>query len=570
MLRNRATAGRRRLLLSACALLLLCSAAAAPSPLPPPLNALCSEWQNASLLDAAPPLAALRGSALASTTDVLAIGALTFPPYVLGTSSYHVEGPPLIDPQRPGHGEPGFPDALTGFSGRLLLNGTAVRPTRSRWCAHRVEREGKAALLLPRGGHRGVADGAAAGSGVLELDVRTVVSLAAGTRGALFEVQVTRAGGDGDDGGDGDGWPVVVGIEMQGVPRMFNGSADWQFGHNTTLQNQTQGTGNEFVAATLGGCGDGGARTNQDARCGVVVSDGAPPYAGGSAAAAFLLSRGADRLELSPAVRLDDGESGRLVGALASFVWAGGGGGGGGGGFEVGVTLGVGGDANAAEAVARSLGGGAGAAAFSAGMVAAQGAWQQRWDAAFTPGNAHYSGHLPTVDVVPTSPSTNTATSSSTSSSSSSSSSSSAGADVARMYYHSVLSFLSVERTVADTHTATAWSYPRAYTTGGPRTGVTADYFWDMPSVRSLLAARCSLLAARCSLLAALAASCRPRSHPHDALPTRFHPRFHVLLANHPATSPRCCPCWTRRTCGSTRWRRWAAARSTGRTRSTT
>ena len=32
-----------------------------------------------------------------------------------------VEGPPLNDPQRPGHGEPGEPDPFTGSTGRLLV-----------------------------------------------------------------------------------------------------------------------------------------------------------------------------------------------------------------------------------------------------------------------------------------------------------------------------------------------------------------------------------------------------------------------------------------------------------------
>jgi hypothetical protein len=50
---------------------------------------------------------------------------------------------------------------------------------------------------------------------------------------------------------------------------------------------------------------------------------------------------------------------------------------------------------------------------------------------------------------------------------------------VRRVYYLSALSFISMEKHVEDTHTDTDWT--RAYTTGGPRTGVTADYYWDMP-----------------------------------------------------------------------------------------
>ena len=84
---------------------------------------------------------------------------------------------------------------------------------------------------------------------------------------------------------------------------------------------------------------------------------------------------------------------------------------------------------------------------FSKAVSAAQSAWEDRWQAAFTPGNGHYSGHLPTLQA-----------------------NDEAADDVARVYYLSVLSFLSCEKTIIDTHTATDWR--RAYTTGGPRTGV--------------------------------------------------------------------------------------------------
>ena len=55
-------------------------------------------------------------------------------------------------------------------------------------------------------------------------------------------------------------------------------------------------------------------------------------------------------------------------------------------------------------------------------VAAAAAGWAARWAAAFTPRNGHYSGHLPTF---------------------------AGAAPVARLYYLSVVSFLSVEKSVA-------------------------------------------------------------------------------------------------------------------------
>jgi hypothetical protein len=88
-------------------------------------------------------------------------------------------------------------------------------------------------------------------------------------------------------------------------------------------------------------------------------------------------------------------------------------------------------------------------------------AWSDRWEAAFVPNNTLFSGNLPLVDVVTTPPA------------------------IQRTYYLSCVSFLSVYKLVADTHTTTPWS--RSYTTGGPRTAITAMYYWDMCYQATLL-----------------------------------------------------------------------------------
>jgi hypothetical protein len=515
------------------------TAAAAPL-LPPPLDDLCGEWQVRetgfgydSVGRVGPPLASLRGSGLASSANVLPIGALTFPPYVVGTSSYHVEGPPLTDPQRPGHGEPGFPDPLTGYTGRLAINGTLVAPDRSRWCAHKVERA--AAVVV----------------GGVELLVLTTVSLAAESRAVFFGVEISAAAagrsGNGfdDNGGGGDGSLMTfeVTLEMQGVVRMYNRSTDWQFGHNTTFANETSvdvapgGDGGDFVVSALPG------------GLGVAVAD-ARPVCGG-AATAFLLSEAPAALELAPQVVLPPSPSSSsephllpppatrtsaererqrrrmsassnttnatttLPGGRATYHWSptaraqrpraaaaaatptttaaapapappp----------FRVGVVLGVAAGVAEALAVATALvdPGGGGAQGFAAGIAAAQAAWQERWDAAFTPtldsgsggdivsnhsSSAYFSGHLPVFFSAST---TNDATTTTTTTTTTSArtNTTTAGEDLARIYYWSVASFLSIQRLVEDTHTETAFT--RAYATGGPRTGVTTLYFWDMP-----------------------------------------------------------------------------------------
>ena len=107
----------------------------------PSLDALCGTWQAASELTPTAPLSSLRGGCTVGR-DVLSVGACTFPPFVGGTASLSYEAPPYADPLRPDHPEPGLPDNLTGWSGRLLLNDLPVAASRSRWCPHRVEREG--------------------------------------------------------------------------------------------------------------------------------------------------------------------------------------------------------------------------------------------------------------------------------------------------------------------------------------------------------------------------------------------------------------------------------------------
>ena len=113
---------------------------------------------------------------------------------------------------------------------------------------------------------------------------------------------------------------------------------------------------------------------------------------------------------------------------------------------------------------ARSL-----AAGFDAAREAAAAHWEGRWSAAFAAGNGQYSGHLPSLE---------------------------GDADVGRTYYLSALSLLSMERRVQ--HKGVAWD--QAYTTGGPRTGVTTDYCTTTAQrTRDLHAPQpCPHLAARC------------------------------------------------------------------------
>ena len=369
---------------------------------PPTIDDLCGEWMVTADLEISAPLSSLRGGCI-SGPDVLSVGALTFPPFVLGTASEQVETGSLSDPLRPDHGEPGFPDPLTGFSGRLLLNGTAVMATRSRWCANRVEREGTAKV------------------GGVTVRVSTVVTMAAVTRAVLFEMEISAAPNQQQQLVAGQE-SVEVAVEMQGIVRMFNSSADWTFGHATVLKNETDQL---TVASAFGGRG-------------VTIVDKMS-----RAASALVLTEQPSSLELTPAVSGSGtplvGGRGVIVVDMSSMAAP--------AAFRLGVALAVAEEEDEAIAAARSLAPGGGIDAFSKAVSAAQSAWEDRWQAAFTPGNGHYSGHLPTLQA-----------------------NDEAADDVARVYYLSVLSFLSCEKTIIDTHTATDWR--RAYTTGGPRTGV--------------------------------------------------------------------------------------------------
>ena len=97
------------------------------------------------------------------------------------------------------------------------------------------------------------------------------------------------------------------------------------------------------------------------------------------------------------------------------------------------------------------------AAAFDATFQEAKDRWEGRWRDAFTPGNRHFSGHLPTLVT--------------------------ADRKLSRVYYLSLLSPLMLERT----------NFPvsnRVFATGGPEWAVTLMYFWDtglQPHVWALL-----------------------------------------------------------------------------------
>lgn len=88
-------------------------------------------------------------------------------------------------------------------------------------------------------------------------------------------------------------------------------------------------------------------------------------------------------------------------------------------------------------------------------LKATRRAWQQRWTEAFTPGNRHFSGHLPVLHT--------------------------ADAQLSRVYYMSVMTLLQMERTNLPT-------LPRAFVTAGPRWAVTLTYFWDTSLTAALLA----------------------------------------------------------------------------------
>ena len=413
------------------ALALLAPVLAAPT-----LDTMCAEWQPVVGIDTTAPLSSLSGSCTTGR-DILSVGACVFPPYAMGTNAYQYMEPPFEDPLRPGHGEPGLPDAFTGWTGRLLLDGEVVLASRSRWCAHRVEREAE---------HRGVR-------------VRTSVSLAAAgandtgsagnTRAVLFGISLEvleprpvampmPASVPASSSPRSSPLPLRLSVELQGLARRFTNQSVWTFAHPTVLQNET---GQFAVAAAT--------RTLLGKRRGVLVTD-----TRSTAVTALVVSRAADDLVMSPSVA---GSPVPLVGGRADYELNLHGSAGpragpsalnrhvkgaakGAGIFELGLAVAVGNDAESAEAEATRLAGSS--AAFGSAQAEAGQLWEARWQDAFTAGNARYSGHLPSVEGDP---------------------------DVARVYYLSALSFLALERRVVDPHVA--WA--QAYTTGGPRTGVT-------------------------------------------------------------------------------------------------
>lgn len=370
---------------------------------PPSLAALCANWQAATDIEMTAPLSSLLGNALAGR-DILSVGAISFPPFVGGTASYSYEQPPFQDPLRPTHGEPGLPDAMTGWSGRLLIDGKPVMADKSRWCADKVDR---ATLLLGPPG----------------LYVHTSVSLAAtsdglkNSRGILFEITIDEVSGASRAAARAS--PTNVSVEMQGIVRKFIDKTLWKFGHPTTLRNETS----QFAVSGHG-------------TSGVSVADTRSP-----AATAFMFTQAADSLVLSTPTSAGPQT---LVGGRADFLVAA-------FPFKVGLALAIDESEALALAEAQRLSRG-----MAASVEAASALWRARWRDAFTPGNRRYSGHLPTM---------------------------SGDRDVGRIYYNSVLSFLSIERRVVDP--SVAWAH--AYTTGAPRTGVTSCYYWDQPYQSTLL-----------------------------------------------------------------------------------
>ena len=304
----------------------------------PSLDDMCADWQDAAAIETRPPLSSRLGGALAGS-DVLSLGAVTFPPFVVGTSSFATFSPPFDDPLRPNHPEPGEPDPLTGYTGRLLVGGALVATQRSRWCAHRVEREGRAGGDTP-------------------LRVRTSVSMDGLTRAIFFEATVEPAAQVAAAA------EVEVQVELQGIVRQFGPDAGWEFGHPTVLKNETA----ELDVAPLNATGGG--------YDGVLVRD--PRSA---AACAVVLASPVAALELRPALN----GSTTLVGARATYRAS--------PPFTVRFVLAVADDADAAARAARSLAGG-----FDAARAAAAAHWEGRWSDAFAAGNAQYSGHLPTLE----------------------------------------------------------------------------------------------------------------------------------------------------------------------------
>lgn len=95
------------------------------------------------------------------------------------------------------------------------------------------------------------------------------------------------------------------------------------------------------------------------------------------------------------------------------------------------------------------------AARFSRAFDAVAHDWQLRWEDVFTPGNKHYSGHLPTLVTD--------------------------DASLRRLYYMSVMTILQVERTQYS-------AFPRVFVSCGPEWAVSLTYFWDTSFIAALLA----------------------------------------------------------------------------------
>jgi len=113
-----------------------------------------------------------------------------------------------------------------------------------------------------------------------------------------------------------------------------------------------------------------------------------------------------------------------------------------GGKASLGFVAGDNGDAKAAETQAQVA---AWASNFDTEMAACQRVWEDRWADAFTPGNPHFSGHLPVLE------SSDTA--------------------LKRNYYMGAQTMLALERTQFPVH-------PRSFITSGERADGT-QYFWD-------------------------------------------------------------------------------------------
>ena len=84
---------------------------------------------------------------------------------------------------------------------------------------------------------------------------------------------------------------------------------------------------------------------------------------------------------------------------------------------------------------------------FSKVWEEARGGWQKRYVAAFDPRNEHFSGNLPVLVT--------------------------SDAHIRKLYYHSILSLLCLERTNLSAR------YPRVFVTASPRWATTLVYFWD-------------------------------------------------------------------------------------------